>query len=148
MKKRGEKRIKSLRQSASKQLVSHKNRFGLQWLLFFLIGTACFLIIYCGKLNHHAVLTRKIIQLRVSASKPLQTLDELLKLSPAEINQCDIALMDLLCVQDLPGAGDTKIKSYLDTLDEWAKHVQAETERNFHQYRKGVSPNNKTKRWN
>ena len=60
-------------------------------------------------------------------------------LPPTELNQCDIALMDLLCAQGLPGADGMNIKSCLATLDQWAAHVQAETTRNFHKYRDNPS---------
>jgi hypothetical protein len=43
--------------------------------------------------------------------------------------------MNLLCAEDLPGAEELDLANCLRTLDEWARHVRAETERNFHQFR-------------
>lgn len=63
------------------------------------------------------------------------TLNELLVLPPAKLEQCDIAFLDLLCAQGLPGAEELSVTNCLNILDEWAKRIQAETERNFHQFR-------------
>lgn len=62
------------------------------------------------------------------------TLAELMKLSPAELDHCDIARMDLLCAQGLPGAENFNIPHMLATLDQWAAHVKAETNRNLHRF--------------
>jgi len=71
------------------------------------------------------------------ASKPFRaptTLDELANMTPAQLDHCDIALMNLLCTQGLPGAENVNIPQMLATLDEWATHVKAETDRNMHRF--------------
>jgi len=62
-------------------------------------------------------------------------LNDVLALKPAELDRADIALMNLLCAQGLPGAEELSIDECLATLDQWAQHVKSETDRNFHQFR-------------
>ena len=62
------------------------------------------------------------------------TLKELLALSPADWEKCDLARMNLLCAEGLPGSEDLKVDDTLTTLDSWAQHVKSETGRNFHHF--------------
>ena len=71
----------------------------------------------------------------VSKTKQLTTLKELLALSPSELEYCDIARMNLLCAEGLPGAENLNIDESLALLDQWALHVKTETARNFHYFR-------------
>jgi hypothetical protein len=64
-----------------------------------------------------------------------RALKELLALSPAQLEACDIARMNLLCSEGLPGAESHGVEDCLATLDRWAEHVKSETDRNFHQFR-------------
>ncbi len=66
--------------------------------------------------------------------KTPHTLAELLALSPAELDQCDIARMNLLCAEGLPGAENLNLDESLATLDFWAQHIKSEIDRNFHHY--------------
>lgn len=71
------------------------------------------------------------------AEKPFTqptSLDELMKLTPVQLDHCDIALMDLLCAQGLPGAENLNVPDMLATLDEWASHLEEETLHNMHQF--------------
>ena len=63
------------------------------------------------------------------------TLKELLALPPADLEKVDLARMNLLCAEGLPGAEDSKIDDTLTTLDSWAQRVKSETDRNFHHFR-------------
>ena len=62
------------------------------------------------------------------------TLKELLALSPVEFENCDIARMNLLCAEGLPGAENFNVDEVSALLDQWAAHIQVETERNFHHF--------------
>lgn len=62
------------------------------------------------------------------------TLTELLALPPADLEKCDLARMNLLCAEGLPGSEDLKIDDTLATLDSWVQHVKSETDRNFHRF--------------
>lgn len=64
-----------------------------------------------------------------------ETYRELLALQPSALAPCDIARVNLLCAEGLPGADGLNITAYLATLDTWANRVRAETERNFHRFR-------------
>ena len=65
----------------------------------------------------------------------LTALNELLAIPPADLEKCDLARMNLLCAEGLPGSENLKIDDTLATLDSWAQHVKSETDRNFHQFR-------------
>ncbi len=62
------------------------------------------------------------------------TLKDLLALPTADLEKCDLARMNLLCAENLPGSEDLKVDDVLATLDSWAQHVKSETERNFHRF--------------
>ena len=68
------------------------------------------------------------------AFKQPETLNGLLALSPAELEHCDIARMNLLCAEALPGAENMNVEECLATLDQWAQHIKAETDRNHHHF--------------
>lgn len=62
------------------------------------------------------------------------TLAELLTLPTAQLEGKDIALMNLLCAQGLPGAENLDPASYLAILDQWALHAKSEIERNLYRF--------------
>ena len=61
-----------------------------------------------------------------------QSLDDLLALPPADLGRVDIACVNLLCAARLPGSEDLDIDHALTTLDRWADHVAAETDRHLY----------------
>lgn len=63
------------------------------------------------------------------------SLADLTRLTNTELEHTDIALLNLSCAQHLPGAGEINISNQLATLDQWAKHVQTETERHLYRFR-------------
>ena len=69
------------------------------------------------------------------AEKPPQGLSQLLSLPPSGASEIDIALLNLLCAEGLPGATNLEVGQCLATLDQWATHLRAETDRNLHRYR-------------
>ena len=46
----------------------------------------------------------------------------------------DVATMNLLCAQGLPGSENLDMAAGLRTLDEWARHVEVEIARNHHRF--------------
>lgn len=62
------------------------------------------------------------------------TLGRLTELSEGELSSVDVALMNLLCSEGLPGRGQAAISSYMLALDRMAKAVQSETARNYHRF--------------
>ena len=70
---------------------------------------------------------------RDSEPKP-STLKELLALSPAEIERCDIARLNLLCAEGLRGAENLNVESVLSRLDGIAQHVELETRRHYYRF--------------
>lgn len=72
----------------------------------------------------------------VSKSHEVRSLYQLLALSPAEVNNVDIGLMNLLCAERLPGAENVNIDEYIAKLDYWADYIRKDTElriRSFYQ---------------
>ncbi len=67
--------------------------------------------------------------------KSPQSLNELLTLPASELEHIDIALMNLLCAQDLPEAERASVPDCLATLDQWARHAQFEIERHLYKFR-------------
>lgn len=57
---------------------------------------------------------------------------DLLAMSPDELANVDIALMNLLCAKGLPGAENLDIPAVLKQIDEWAAKVKFETERHLY----------------
>jgi 5-bromo-4-chloroindolyl phosphate hydrolysis protein len=70
-----------------------------------------------------------------ATTKTPHILAELLVLSPAELERCDIARMNLLCAEGLPGAEKLNVEKCLATLDQWAEGIKFETKRNYHHFR-------------
>ena len=64
-----------------------------------------------------------------------QTLQELLGLTPAQLEGVDVAVMNLLCAEGLNGAENLDIQQCLTKLNVWTKSVERETKRNFHRFR-------------
>jgi hypothetical protein len=72
---------------------------------------------------------------QVAAPKAPMSLRQLLASSPAQVGQCDIALLNLLCAEGLPGAEKLNPQECMATLDGWAERVRSETERHLYRYR-------------
>lgn len=64
--------------------------------------------------------------------RKVASLDELLKLTPEELDQVDIAEMNLLCATGLPGAEDINIPKILTSLDAFAASVRYQTNRHLY----------------
>ncbi len=62
------------------------------------------------------------------------TIDQLLAMSSAELEKCDIALIDLACAQGLRGSEQLDIGQCLETVDGWADQVKWETQRREYLY--------------
>jgi len=62
----------------------------------------------------------------------LRSLAQLLSKRPEELEHVDIAAMNLLCAEGLPGSEDLDIDECLATIDRWAERVRHETERHLY----------------
>ena len=63
------------------------------------------------------------------------TLAELLATPTNKLGQLDIAVLNLLCAQGLPGAEKLDAAQHLAVLDSWAQRVKTETERHLYRFR-------------
>lgn len=101
---------------------------------WFIIGlVVIFVAAYCVAFIHS--------QRSISTCQSIvpKNLDALLALSNEEIQKVDIAVINLLCAEGLPGSENIDIEHCLKTLDEWAAHVLEMEEKYkpaFHQNRK------------
>ena len=68
----------------------------------------------------------------VSTRPPPATLAKLLALDETTLAAVDVARVNLLCAQGLPGAEGLDVDRVLTTLDNWVEQVRAETIRNLH----------------
>ena len=62
------------------------------------------------------------------------TFAALLAARPDSLQGADVATINLLCAQDLPGTPEVKQKEFLKRLDAWAARVRAETERHRNRF--------------
>jgi hypothetical protein len=78
--------------------------------------------------------TKKVTAV-TSSKASLPTLMELVEMTPQQLENVDIALMNLRCAEGLPGSEGLKISAALEKLEQYAKHVEAETLRHLYKYR-------------
>lgn len=63
-----------------------------------------------------------------------RTLAQLVEMSESELGAVDLALVNLLCSEGLPGRGPTEIDVLLQRLDRIVGAVRQETARNYHRF--------------
>jgi len=68
-----------------------------------------------------------------------RTLHNLLATPLDKIEQMDVALVNLLCAEGLPGAEGVEASQCLRVLDRWAERVKAETARHLYRFRANPS---------
>jgi len=74
-------------------------------------------------------------ELTHSVSEPTSDLSSLLALPIQTPQQLDLARMNLVCAEGLPGSDDLDVNRSLARLDEMAARVRAETERHCYRFR-------------
>lgn len=72
---------------------------------------------------------------RVTTIHARLTLGRLLEMPPEELAKVDLAVMNLLCAQGLPGVADFDMAASLALLDRWTDRVDTETRRNWHRFK-------------
>jgi hypothetical protein len=103
--------------------------------IFPFIGIALIAVSAFAWIHFQPPKTNPIVAVQLTPTfKQPETLNELLSLSPADLEKCDIARMNLLCAENLPGAENLNVDESLATLDQWAQHIKSEIDRNFHHY--------------
>jgi len=122
-----------LRVAAKQQEARFAHRRSLLWLFPFIAAG----IVTVGAfvwVHLHSQKPNPISAIESPSFQQPKMLNELLTLSPAQLERCDIARLNLLCAEGLPGAEDLMTDESLATLDDWAEHIRSETERNFHHF--------------
>lgn len=132
-KKRGKQPVASAPTKSPRQGSQRRMHFALLAMAFALVVA----LIWMSPKSNHPGRTeggeREIALVRYEREP--KTLDELLALGPDELEQVDIARVNLLCATGMPGAEnlDTPgIEHALATLDRWAERVRFETDRHLY----------------
>jgi hypothetical protein len=110
-----------------------KHRLAILAFIVLLIGILSSLV--WNHFHQNLPLPNAVAAVETPAFKQPATLNGLLALSPDELERCDIARMNLLCAEALPGAENLNVAECLATLDQWAQHIKAETDRNHHHFK-------------
>jgi hypothetical protein len=113
--------------------VLFQKRLAISVFIVLLIGISSFLAWI--QFHRNLLTSNAVATVEPSAFKQPETLNKLLALSPAELEHCDIARMNLLCAEALPGAESLNVEECLATLDQWAQHIKTETDRNHHHFK-------------
>ena len=79
--------------------------------------------------------TQAVEDLQLASPQSPTNLHQLLACSPAQIGECDTALLNLLSAEGLPGAENLNPQDCISTLDRWTERVRSETERHLYRYR-------------
>ena len=69
----------------------------------------------------------------------ISNLASLIEVSPDKLEKLDIARMNLLCAEGLPGAEQLDITNLLAAVDQMAARVKSETERHLYRFQKNPS---------
>lgn len=80
----------------------------------------------------------------VSIRSGLNTLADLLAMSPEALEGVDIGLMNLLCAEGLRGAESIDIREHLARLEGIAKNVEFQTERHLYKFRNNPEEYNRS----
>jgi hypothetical protein len=111
-----------------------KQRWFFLLVLCSVLGGGFLLCGVCGGKPQAAKAAMPLQKPPLTAALSLSLVD-LLQLPSAELEPTDVALLNLVCAQNLPGAGELNISNQLATLDQWAKRVQSETDRHLYRFR-------------
>ena len=66
--------------------------------------------------------------------RPPTTFAELCALTPEALEKCDLARINLLCAEGLPGSESMNLTQDLKTLDFWTECVRGQIEKNLHHF--------------
>lgn len=125
-----------LRDAAQQQRKGLGRGNKLRWILpLFAIAVVASGVIAWNRLCSQPQKTTGIVAKPPAPFRQPRTFKELLALSPTEIEQCDIGLINLLCAESLHGAEDLNLPECLERLDGMAKYVKAETDRHYYKFR-------------
>ena len=82
-----------------------------------------------------AVITLTTRPVGTDTKHRLGSISEALGLPSDALNRVDIAELNLLCAQGLPGSESLDVEACLKTLDQWTERVRSETNRHFYKWR-------------
>jgi hypothetical protein len=85
-----------------------------------------------GSVNSEARQTRG----KEADSTVPRTLPPVLVTPAVDLERTDVALLNLLCTQGLPGADGVNVDECLRTLYQWAERIKTETQRHHYRFRK------------
>jgi hypothetical protein len=101
-------------------------RWMVKWLLLNLV-LAVPILTGCGQKQSNQ---------QMISSVQVANLASLAQLSPDALAQLDVARVNLLCAEGLPGSEHLNITNALAVIDQMAARVRSETERHFYRYQR------------
>ncbi len=123
----------AIRTDKDERIDSPQRKFAIPTFIILLIGISASLAWI--QFHQNLPMPNAVAAVEPPTFKQPETLNGLLALSPAELEHCDIARMNLLCAEALPGAENLNVAECLATLDQWAQHIKAETDQNYHHFK-------------
>lgn len=99
------------------------------------LGIACIALVFsgCGDGTEMADAKNKV-PVVAPQGQAVTNFEELAELPSEELEQFDIARMNLLCAQGLPGAESLNVEQCLKTLDQWALIAQDTEQKYLYQF--------------
>jgi hypothetical protein len=125
-----------LREAAHPRGTFLARRKKLRWILpLIAIAFIAAGAVVWNRLRQQPQKLNQIVATHPSPFRQPRTFKELLTLSSAQLERCDIGLMNLLCAEGLPGAEALSLSECLEHLDSMAKFVKGETDRHYYKFR-------------
>jgi hypothetical protein len=109
----------------------HNGKF--HWLFLFVVFFAAAGLF--GWIYFQHTTKKKAAAVVVHDLAKIRTLKELLALSPAELEKCDVGLMSLICADGLPGSENLDIDDCLKKLEGLAAKAKFDTDRHYYRFR-------------
>jgi len=133
MSKESRRRLREATETHQRNRAKPRLRFAAVVVSVLVLGGG-FLVSRVWPLQNHKSTAQRSKQ-DASGFTPPKDLNELCQLTTNQLAHCDIALMNLLCTERLPGTENLNIPESLERLDGIARHVKAETERHLYKFR-------------
>jgi len=119
---------------ASRRKVTTQRSRRVSWIVGFGVVVFALVCSVVGIWRSRHAQPETFVGKKLEAAAP-GTLAELLTIPADKLGQLDIAVLNLLCAQGLPGAEKLDAAQDLTVLDSWAQRVKTETERHLYRFR-------------
>jgi hypothetical protein len=119
---------------------SKESRFTKRLVIVAFMCASCVLVaIYLRDRYKENRLSANPVLISFEAAKASDPLDVSALVTAKNLDSVDIARINLLCAQGLPGTESLDINQFLATLDRMARRLRAETERHWYRFQRNPS---------